>query len=78
MIHKIINHMFLLQKTKQLSINFTTTNDSSFYNGAGRSGERNIPVFKTGQPVGDGIGPMVVGKMMLNSLKKSFHFKQHF
>ena len=24
-----------------------------------------IPAFKTGQPVGDGIGPMVVGKMML-------------
>ena len=26
-----------------------------------------IPAFKLGQPLGDGIGPMVVGKMMLDS-----------
>ena len=29
-----------------------------------------IPAFKTGQPIGDGIGPMVVGKMMLNEEKE--------
>ena len=34
-----------------------------------------IPVFKTGQPVGDGIGPMVVGKMMLNSPKEVVSFQ---
>jgi hypothetical protein len=34
-----------------------------------------IPAFKLGQPVGDGIGPMVVGKMMLDSKKEvvAFH-----
>ena len=34
-----------------------------------------IPAFKKGQPLGDGIGPMVVGKMMLDVEKKLFHFK---
>ena len=29
-----------------------------------------IPAFKAGQPVGDGIGPMVVGKMMLDTKKR--------
>jgi hypothetical protein len=30
-----------------------------------------IPAIKTGQPLGDGIGPMIVGKMMLNSQKET-------
>lgn len=30
-----------------------------------------ISAFKVGQPIGDGIGPMVVGKMMLNKEKKT-------
>ncbi len=28
-----------------------------------------IPAFKQGQPIGDGIGPMIVGKMMLDTKK---------
>jgi hypothetical protein len=34
-----------------------------------------IPAFKAGQPVGDGIGPMVVGKMMLNTIKHGAAFQ---
>ena len=34
-----------------------------------------IPAFKTGQPIGDGIGPMVVGKMMLNEEKEIISFQ---
>jgi hypothetical protein len=34
-----------------------------------------IPAFKMGQPIGDGIGPMVVGKMMLDSKKESVAFQ---
>ena len=37
-----------------------------------------IPAFKTGQPVGDGIGPMVVGKMMLNIKKETVAFQTTF
>jgi len=33
-----------------------------------------ITAFKTGQPVGDGIGPMVVGKMMLDNPKEKIAF----
>ena len=34
-----------------------------------------IPAFKKGQPLGDGIGPMVVGKMMLNEDKQIISFQ---
>ena len=34
-----------------------------------------IPAFKSGQPVGDGIGPMVVGKMMLECTKETVSFQ---
>jgi hypothetical protein len=34
-----------------------------------------IPAFKAGQPVGDGIGPMVVGKMMLECEKETIAFQ---
>jgi hypothetical protein len=34
-----------------------------------------IPAFKTGQPLGDGIGPMVVGKMMLDVEKEIISFQ---
>ncbi len=34
-----------------------------------------IPAFKAGQPVGDGIGPMVVGKMMLDITKETVAFQ---
>jgi len=34
-----------------------------------------ISAFKTGQPLGDGIGPMVVGKMMLDAKKEIISFQ---
>ena len=34
-----------------------------------------IPAFKQGQPIGDGIGPMVVGKMMLDTKKETVAFE---
>ena len=34
-----------------------------------------IPAFKSGQPLGDGIGPMVVGKMMLDVEKEIISFQ---
>ena len=34
-----------------------------------------IPAFKKGQPLGDGIGPMVVGKMMLGEQKEIISFQ---
>jgi hypothetical protein len=34
-----------------------------------------VPALRQGQPLGDGIGPMVVGKMMLETQKKTITFE---
>jgi len=34
-----------------------------------------IPAFKLGQPIGDGIGPLVVGEMMLDTKKQRVEFE---
>ena len=76
MIHKIINHMFLTAKKQnnyplilplQMILPFILEQAEAMKDA--------IPAFKAGQPVGDGIGPMIVGKMMLNSNKESVAFQ---
>ncbi len=76
MIHKIINHMFLTAKKQnnyplilplQMILPFILEQAEALNDA--------IPAFKSGQPVGDGIGPMVVGKMMLNSPKEVISFQ---
>lgn len=66
MIHKTINHMFLTAKKQnnyplilplQMVLPFVMEQAESLRDA--------IPAFKDGHPIGDGIGPMVVGKMML-------------
>ena len=72
MIHKIINHMFLTAKKQnnyplilplQMLLPFIFEQAEAMKDA--------IPAFKAGQPVGDGIGPMVVGKMMLSCNKEN-------
>ena len=76
MIYKIINHMFLTAKKQnnyplilplQMILPFIMEQAEAMKDA--------IPAFKTGQPVGDGIGPMVVGKMMLDSQKETIAFE---
>jgi len=76
MIYKIINHMFLTAKKQnnyplilplQMILPFIMEQAEAMKDA--------IPAFKTGQPVGDGIGPMVVGKMMLNIEKETVAFQ---
>ena len=76
MIHKIVNHMFLTAKKQnnyplilplQMLLPFIMEQAEAMKDA--------IPAFKLGQPVGDGIGPMVVGKMMLDSPKESVAFQ---
>ena len=76
MIHKIINHMFLTAKKQnnyplilplQMILPFIMEQAEAMKDA--------IPAFKTGQPVGDGIGPMIVGKMMLNLEKETPAFQ---
>ena len=76
MIYKIINHMFLTAKKQnnyplilplQMILPFIMEQAEAMKDA--------IPAFKAGQPVGDGIGPMVVGKMMLNTPKETVAFQ---
>ncbi len=76
MIHKIINHMYLTAKKQnnyplilplQMLLPFIMEHAEAM--------REAIPAFKAGQPVGDGIGPMVVGKMMLDCQKETVAFE---
>ncbi len=75
-IYKIVNHMFLTAKKQnnyplivplQMLLPFILEQAEAM--------KEAIPAFKTGQPIGDGIGPMVVGKMMLDGEKETIAFQ---
>jgi len=79
MIYKIINHMFLTAKKQnnyplilplQMILPFIMEEAEAI--------TKAIPAFKLGQPIGDGIGPMVVGKMMLDTKKEIVAFQTVF
>ena len=70
LMHKLVRHLFLTAKKQnnfplilplQMMIPFIMEQADAL-KGA-------VPALKAGQPIGDGIGPMVIGKMMLNSKK---------
>jgi len=72
LLHKLVRHLFLTAKKQnnfplilplQMMIPFIMEQAEAL-KGA-------VSALKAGQPIGDGIGPMVVGKMMLKSEKKS-------
>jgi len=76
MVYKIINHMFLTAKKQnnyplilplQMMLPFIMEEAEAI--------SKAIPAFKLGQPIGDGIGPMIVGKMMLDTKKEMVAFK---
>lgn len=76
MLYKIMNHMFLTAKKQnnyplilplQMLLPFIIEQAEAMKDA--------IPAFKQGQPVGDGIGPMIVGKMMLDSPKETVEFQ---
>lgn len=79
MIFKIVNHMYLTAKKQnnyplilplQMILPFIMEEAEAI--------TKAIPAFKSGQPIGDGIGPMVVGKMMLDSKKEVVAFQTVF
>ena len=76
MIYRIINHMFLTAKKQnnyplilplQMILPFIMEHASAMRDA--------VPAFKVGQPIGDGIGPMVVGRMMLECEKEEVAFQ---
>lgn len=76
MIYKIVNHMFLTaKKQNNYPLILPLQMILPFIMEQAEAMKEAIPAFKTGQPVGDGIGPMVVGKMMLSHEKESIAFQ---
>jgi hypothetical protein len=76
MIHKIVNHMFLTaKKQKNYPLILPLQMMLPFIMEHAKAMDSSIPAFKTGQPLGDGIGPMVVGKMMLDIEKEIISFQ---
>ena len=76
MLYKIVNHLFLTAKKQnnfplilplQMMLPFLMEQAEALRDA--------IPAFKAGQPVGDGIGPMVVGRMMLGTAKSEVAFQ---
>ena len=71
MIYKVVRHFYLMGKRTtnmlvlvqlQMVMPILLQEAEALQNG--------ISAFKNGQPIGDGIGPMVVGKMMIGKEKK--------
>ena len=76
LIYKIVNHMFLTaKKQNNYPLILPLQMILPFIMEQAEAMKEAIPAFKTGQPVGDGIGPMIVGKMMLNHEKEIISFQ---
>ena len=76
LLHKLVRHLFLTAKKQnnfplilplQMMIPFIMEQADAL-----RSA---VSALKQGQPIGDGIGPMVIGKMMLGTEKKTIAFE---
>jgi len=72
MIYKIINHMFLTaKKQNNYPLILPLQMILPFIMEQAEAMKEAIPAIKSGQPLGDGIGPMIVGKMMLDCQKET-------
>jgi len=76
LLHKIVRHLFLTAKKQnnyplilplQMMLPFIMEQAEALKDA--------IPAFKLGQPIGDGIGPLVVGEMMLDTKKQKVEFE---
>lgn len=76
LLYKVVNHLFLTAKKQnnyplilplQMMMPFVMEEATAL--------KEAVPAFKQGQPIGDGIGPMVVGKMMLDIKKQKAAFE---
>jgi len=71
MIYKIVRHFYLMGKrTTSMFVLVQLQMVMPLLLEEAEALQKAINAFKQGQPIGDGIGPMVVGKMMLGKEKK--------
>lgn len=79
MIYKVINHLFLTaKKHNNYPLILPLQMILPLIIEEAEAMSKAIPSFKMAQPIGDGIGPMVVGKMMLDTKKESIAFQTVF
>ena len=76
LLHKVVRHLFLTAKKQnnyplilplQMLLPFIMEQAEALRDA--------VPAFKKGQPIGDGIGPLVVGEMMLGTKKEKAEFE---
>ena len=76
LLHKVVRHLFLTAKKQnnyplilplQMLLPFIMEQAEALKDA--------VPAFKKGQPIGDGIGPLVVGEMMLGTKKEKAEFE---
>jgi len=76
LLHKVVRHLFLTAKKQnnyplilplQMLLPFIMEQAEALKDA--------IPAFKKGQPIGDGIGPLVVGEMMFDTKKQNAEFE---
>jgi len=76
LLHKVVRHLFLTAKKQnnyplilplQMLLPFIMEQAEALKDA--------IPAFKKGQPIGDGIGPLVVGEMKLDTKKQDAEFE---
>ncbi|MFQ5920833.1 MAG: DUF1512 domain-containing protein [Nitrososphaerales archaeon] len=71
LIYKIVRHFYLLgKKTSSMFFLVQLQMVMPILLQEAEALNKAISAFKVGQPIGDGIGPMIVGKLMLNKEKK--------
>jgi len=75
LLHRIVRHLFLTAKKQnnyplilplQMMLPYIMEQAEALKDA--------VPAFKQGQPIGDGIGPLVVGEMMLDTKKQKAEF----
>lgn len=70
MLYKIVRHFYLMgKKTTSMFFLVQLQMLMPLIMQSAEAFNKAIPAIKNGQPIGDGIGPMVVGKLMLNREK---------
>ncbi len=76
LLYKIVNHLYLTaKKQKNFPLILPLQMILPFIMEEAEALKDALPAFIKGQPIGDGIGPMVVGKMMLDTTKQEAAFQ---
>lgn len=76
LLHRVVNHMYLTaKKQKNFPLILPLQMALPFVMEQAEAMRAAVPAFRAGQPVGDGIGPMVVGSMMAGLEKRDAAFQ---